>query len=157
MTAETANPLAERAAAYLTDPALLESGLDRLREQYPDLSMEGLARRGEPISKERVEAALGCMQRCRPGQQKHRSYGLKQKFERWAGGYIANGELIAACLLVGVPVDDPRETRRDAFVHMTVPKDCASGNMRGRPCTNEIPIGSRKFLCDQCRSVPGRR
>ena len=154
---QTANPIAEKAAAYLADPALLEGGMGWLREHYPKLTVEGWMRRGEPISEERaiseerVRIVMEFLLECKPGQQRHDTYMLKHRFEWWARRYVTTGDLVAACLLVGVPVDKPQNPSEGGWVFMLAPRDCKGS------CGNRIPAGSRKRLCDQCRSLLGRR
>ena len=152
MTTETTNPLAEKAAAYLADPALLGAGMGWLWEYHPDLSVGSVVQRGEPISEERVRIALGLLLECKPGQRKHDAYELRYKFEWWAGRHVTTGDVVAACLLVGVPADTPRNLSESAWVYLLAPKDC-----KGSCRNNRVPAGDRRLLCDWCRSLSGRR
>ena len=155
MTTTTGNPTAEKAAAYLNDPALLDGGMGWLREHYPDLSADGLLDHGwtrGSICREGVKTALGFLLECRAAlSPRHHTYTLKHTFEDWTGLYVANGELIGACLLAGVRVSSPPDVWHDAYVHLLAPKDCKDR------CGNRIPAGDRHLICDQCRAVPGRR
>ena len=88
----------------------------------PSLTAEGVAYRPRgrrdvdprgayaPLAAEGVATAINFLLQCRPvASARLSSYGLKHAAERWGGrygmaSYIANGELIAAAIFLGLPI-----------------------------------------------------
>ena len=83
---------------------MLAAHVAKLRRLLPRLGAHGFVESGRvpPIDERNVSVVLAFFENCRPAMSRGTSsYSLKHRVERWFGGDLGNGAVIAALILCG--------------------------------------------------------
>ena len=101
-----------------------------------------------------VPLALKYLMLCQESdRQGVNSYSVKRRAERIGPpGYVSNGAMIAAALMVGVNTVRLANSL-DARLRISEPKRCLRGRRGQSDCENLVPASSTHRVCDDCRKL----